>query len=229
MFLKWLEHHARASQRQNYIQNHLTWSRIFSARRSILKILPTTGAKLLSHSISYLLSNSIPSSMSMAENFAALKHAELIDCSPEILRCCSTASNDFSDPYSSAISFKLLCNTRATAVTIEALLTGLKQHTKITANKSHILMHYFKTETIVKTQSQPMMVGKKAVEYIQPWRRGNGVHDIRLHPELQKSNWWKGRWSPRPQYCVRVHLPALPPPQPVSAAWNPSLPCPSNL
>lgn len=77
---------------------HLTWSRISSARRSILKILPTTGAKRRCHSMSWPLSNCMPSSMSMAENFAALKHVEQIDCNPETLRCSSTPCNDFSDP-----------------------------------------------------------------------------------------------------------------------------------
>lgn len=88
--------------------NYLTSSRIFSARRSILKILPTTGAKLLCHSISCILSNSIPSSMSMAAIFAALKHNELMDCNPLHLRYSWMPRNDTSDPYNSAISLRPL-------------------------------------------------------------------------------------------------------------------------
>lgn len=73
-----------------------TSSRIFSAKFSILKILPTTGTKFLCHSKSFILSNTNPSSISTADMFAALKHAELIDSSPDALRYSSTPFKDFS-------------------------------------------------------------------------------------------------------------------------------------
>lgn len=86
----------------------LTCSRICSATRSVLKILPTKGVKFLCHCMSCFLSISMPSSMSMAENFAALRHVELMDSIPDALRYSSTPCKDTSVPYSSATSLKLL-------------------------------------------------------------------------------------------------------------------------
>ena len=121
-----LKHSFNHSLKQNFIYMHLqflkcskwlnqklykyiTSSRILLARRSILNILPTTGAKRLCHYMSCFLTNSIPSSMSMAEILAASKHVELMDCNPESLRYSSTPCKDNSDPYSSAICLKFLC------------------------------------------------------------------------------------------------------------------------
>lgn len=100
---------------------YITSSRIFSARRSILSILPTTWAKLLCHSMSCFLLNSIPSSMSMEEIFAALKHVELMVCNPESLRNSSTPCKDNWHPYKSARCLKFLCHTQSNAVRKEAL------------------------------------------------------------------------------------------------------------
>ena len=102
-------------------RRYITSSRIFSAKRSILNILPTTGATLLCHSMSCILSNSIPSSMRMAEILAASKHVELMDCNPESLRYSSTPCKDNSDPYSSAICLKFLCHAQSNAVRMDAL------------------------------------------------------------------------------------------------------------
>lgn len=102
------------------IKKYITSSRIFSARRSILNILPTTWAKLLCHSMSCFLSNSIPSSMSMVEILAASKHVELMDCNPESLRYSSTPHKDNWDPYYSAICLRFLCHIQSNAVRREA-------------------------------------------------------------------------------------------------------------
>lgn len=85
---------------------YLTCSRICSATRSVLKILPAKGIKFLCHSISFFLSICMPSSISMAEIFAAFKHVEVMDCSPDTLRYSSTPCKDTSVPYSSATSLK---------------------------------------------------------------------------------------------------------------------------
>jgi len=87
---------------------YLTCSRICSATRSVLKILPTKGVKFLCHCISFFLSISTPSSISMAEIFAAFKHVEVMDSIPETLRYSSTLCKDTSVPYSSATSLKPL-------------------------------------------------------------------------------------------------------------------------
>ena len=106
---------------EDKIKRYITWSRIFSAKCSILNILPTTGAKLLCHSMSCFLSNSIPSSTRMADILAAPKHIELMDCNPESLRYSSTPCKDNSDPYSSAICLKFLCHVQSNAVRMEDL------------------------------------------------------------------------------------------------------------
>lgn len=59
---------------------------MFSAKRSILNILPTTGTNFLCQSMLCFLSNTSPSSMSMADILAALKHVEQMESNPEDLR-----------------------------------------------------------------------------------------------------------------------------------------------
>jgi hypothetical protein len=90
------------------VNKNLTSLRIFSARRSTLTSVATIGVKVLCHSVSIILSKTIPSSKITVEILAALKHVELIDSNPETLLYSSTASKFDLHPYNSAISLIFL-------------------------------------------------------------------------------------------------------------------------
>lgn len=135
---------------------YLTSSRISSANRSILKILPTRGPKLLCHPISCFLSNCKPSSISMAVILAALKHVEVMDCIPDTLRYSSTPCKDNSDPYSSAMSLKFLWHYKMVIIIRfqkENILFKLENTTnKIQAElgtKAHVLKSTSNWDTLI--------------------------------------------------------------------------------
>lgn len=91
-------------------RNILTSLMIVSASHSILRTLPTTGANSLWDSKSSILSNTMPSSIRMADKLAAWKHLELIDFNPPALLYSSTFWSEASQLYNAAMSLRLLCN-----------------------------------------------------------------------------------------------------------------------